>query len=139
MKTGDYYYIENRATGMRLDGYGFSSNGSTLRQYKGTTHVNAQWSIVQFKSTEEEFVSTTNEKLNIFPNPTNGKFTIDISQIENAEIVNVEIYSYDGRIVFNQKYVEETEINLDLSLNKGMYFVVVKHQNQVVSKKLLIH
>ncbi len=46
--TGDgYYYIVNRATNMKLDSYGRTSNGSTCAQYSNvTTHVNAQWQIV---------------------------------------------------------------------------------------------
>ncbi|MBN2166126.1 MAG: RICIN domain-containing protein [Marinilabiliaceae bacterium] len=143
-QTGSYYFITNRGTGMRLDGYGETSNGSTLKQYMNTTHVNAQWSIVNLKSATAEptpptTTTITNDNITVFPNPSvNGSFNIDISQIENKEIVNVEIYSYDGKKVFNQEYYDETEINLNLSLNKGIYIVVIKHGDLVTSKKLTV-
>jgi hypothetical protein len=41
-----YYYIQNRGTNMRIDGLGSTTNGSVCAQYNGTTHVNAQWQLV---------------------------------------------------------------------------------------------
>ena len=38
-----YYRIQNRATGLYLDGMGRTTNGSDLGQYANTTHENAQW------------------------------------------------------------------------------------------------
>ena len=38
-----YYRIQNRATGLYIDGMGRTSNGSELGQYANTTHENAQW------------------------------------------------------------------------------------------------
>ncbi|TCO10691.1 glycoside hydrolase family 11 protein [Natronoflexus pectinivorans] len=38
-----YYRIQNRATGLFLDGMGRTSDGSDLGQYANTNHQNAQW------------------------------------------------------------------------------------------------
>ena len=41
-----YYFLQNVGTGMRLDGYGRTTNGDQVAQYNNTTHVNAQWQLV---------------------------------------------------------------------------------------------
>lgn len=38
-----YYRIQNRATGLYIDGMGRTSDGADLGQYANTTHENAQW------------------------------------------------------------------------------------------------
>lgn len=40
---GSYYRIQNRATGLYLDGMGRTTNGEACGQYANTTHVNSQW------------------------------------------------------------------------------------------------
>lgn len=39
-----YYRIQNRATGLYLDGMGRTQNGSDLSQYANTNHQNSHWS-----------------------------------------------------------------------------------------------
>jgi endo-1,4-beta-xylanase len=41
--TATYYRIQNRATGLFLDGMGRTVNGAALGQHANTTHNNAQW------------------------------------------------------------------------------------------------
>ncbi|UII29533.1 RICIN domain-containing protein [Fulvivirga maritima] len=41
-----YVRFQNRATGLFLDGMGRTANGEACGQYANTTHVNAQWELV---------------------------------------------------------------------------------------------
>jgi hypothetical protein len=40
---GSYVKIKNRATGLYLDGMGYTTNGSTANQYSSSTSNNQQW------------------------------------------------------------------------------------------------
>lgn len=40
-----YYQIQNRETGLFLDGMGQTTNGSDVAQYSNTSHINSQWSL----------------------------------------------------------------------------------------------
>ena len=59
-----YYRIQNRATGLYIDGMGRTTNGSDLGQYANTTHENAQWireasnGYERFKTAEPVSIST---------------------------------------------------------------------------------
>lgn len=61
--------------------------------------------------------------IKVFPNPTNGK--VSVSNIKDANLKSVEIYSVLGRLI-KQIIVEKsiTEFTINLSnLNKGMYIL----------------
>lgn len=76
-----------------------------------------------------------NDGILIFPNPAKDYLTIsDISHnIENIEIINVT-----GQII-KSFLVNSNEITLNLSnFAKGIYFVKLKRNNEVITKKILI-
>ncbi|MDB4534790.1 lamin tail domain-containing protein, partial [Vicingaceae bacterium] len=57
----------------------------------------------------------------IYPNPTNGIFTVELSTIENG--ARIEIYSVVGQQIINQKVTKNQTI-IDLSnYDNGIYFV----------------
>ncbi len=41
--SGDYVQLQNRGTGLLLDGMGLTNNGATCGQYAGTNHINSHW------------------------------------------------------------------------------------------------
>ena len=75
----------------------------------------------------------------IYPNPTNGLFTIDTNGLYQLE--NIKIYSIDGKQVYdNNFYVEQSKKEIDLSnQTKGLYFVEITSKNKSkVIRKLII-
>lgn len=44
--TTSYVQLQNRGTGLRLDGMGRTTNGSACGQYGNTTHVNSHWEMI---------------------------------------------------------------------------------------------
>ncbi len=73
--------------------------------------------------------------VNVYPNPTNGNFTITLSNMENAV---VEITAIDGRIVYSERFTSSNVKTIDLSaLSNGMYSIRVSNENSVLTKKLI--
>lgn len=71
-------------------------------------------------------------EVNIFPNPSNGKFKI--SGFDNKKI-SISIYDVLGK---QQSYdFHENEISLN-NANPGVYFVIVYHNNKKYTKRIVI-
>ena len=68
---------------------------------------------INFKNSEN--------KLNIYPNPTTG--ILNISGGNDFESVEIQIFSIDGKQILN-KELNQNSINLE-SLNSGIYFVKI--------------
>ena len=83
--------------------------------------------------------SILSNSLNIFPNPTNGKFTVQFNmnigttQIEVVNLLNEVVYSNSMDVKSN------TAVNIDLSDNAdGLYFVRLRAQNTESIKKIVV-
>jgi len=83
--------------------------------------------------------SILSNSLNIFPNPTNGKFTVQFNtnigttQIEVVNLLNEVVYSGSMDVKSN------TAVNIDLSENAdGLYFVRLRAQNTESIKKIVV-
>ena len=106
-------------------------NGSQL--YAGTYGRSAYTTYVGELSVEE-FSGTTNI-LSVFPNPASSDATLILERfVPNAEVI---LYNQLGQVVLTQKMETLTTTISIQSLPKGMYFVQVKGNNEVFSRKLL--
>ncbi len=77
--------------------------------------------------------NATNEKIEIYPNPTNGILNINFASVQNREI---EVVNLTGQIV-KQANINSDKIELDLSeLAEGTYFVRVKAKASVSITKI---
>jgi hypothetical protein len=71
----------------------------------------------------------------VYPSPSNGNFTVELPSLgANAVMTLVD---FSGREVYRSLLLE-ARTNLDLSLNKGMYMVIVKSDADTFKKKLII-
>lgn len=82
-------------------------------------------------------------KLEIFPNPNLGTFTLDFSFSENIEKAVINVYSIEGKSVYSETVFSNSnklvkQLNLS-SLKAGIYVFVVKNALQVSSIKLIIN
>lgn len=76
---------------------------------------------------------------NVYPNPSNGKVKIQIQANMNT-LCSVRIFSYLGKMVYNDELLMNETIHLDLSnLVKGIYLVEVKQNNRRTIQKLEIY
>lgn len=69
-----------------------------------------------------------------FPNPTTGNIQLSGLDIKNR----IRIFDVNGKLVYEQKNVQnKSEINLSF-LNKGIYIVNISSKNETTNKKLII-
>jgi ELWxxDGT repeat protein len=85
----------------------------------------------------EEFNSKNiqTDKVKIFPNPSNGKINLSIS--DNSQLINIKIYNVLGANILN--VIPESADFVDLSkLNSGIYFIKITTENFIETKKIII-
>jgi hypothetical protein len=90
-----YYRIQNRGTGLFLDGMGRTVNGDACGQYGNTTHVNAQWEMISTGSYYQFRNRGTGLLLDGMGRTTNGS---DLGQYANTTHVNSQwsVQQYSG-------------------------------------------
>ncbi len=76
------------------------------------------------------------DNLMVFPNPTSGMITIQLSeQVSNAKLF---ISDMMGRVVF-QKEIKEIKEPLDLtSLSPGIYELQINNENKTIHQRIVI-
>ncbi len=85
------------------------------------------------KTTSSE-VSTT---LNLFPNPSKGSFQIIDTSLKGK--VKVDIYATNGSLVYQQERLSSNAaLNINTSLEAGIYFLVITNNNKTLTNKLII-
>jgi len=75
-------------------------------------------------------------EINVFPNPSNGSFTLWVGSEEEKDVF---IYDLLGKVVFQKMNTEEKKININLStMPKGIYIVKVINDERSKVKKITI-
>jgi hypothetical protein len=102
--------------------------------------------LAQYNSIKNQFSTTalSNEtflenQFSIYPNPNKGSFTIEFKELANS--FSVEGYDVTGKTIYENNYDQSANpsqmINLD-NVNRGIYFINVKSDKGLVTKKLVI-
>lgn len=71
------------------------------------------------------------EVVKVFPNPNNGSFKLSLPT-DLAE-TTIQIYDGLGKIVEEKEIVNQQEVQFNLSLTKGVYFVRFEKQNKIIT------
>ncbi|NOU60776.1 PKD domain-containing protein [Marinifilum caeruleilacunae] len=90
-------------------------------------------------SLNKEIKTSYNDQLKIYPNPSNGKFSIDLSKIVFSEL-SWSVFSTQGAEVKNGLVSEFTNI-LEFNLNGlsgGVYILRMNVDGEVLTRKLLL-
>jgi photosystem II stability/assembly factor-like uncharacterized protein len=65
--------------------------------------------------------------IKVYPNPVvNDKLYIDLGDMYDGDIT-VEIYNTEGRQLISERYNSSSLIELDIDINKGLYFIKVNN------------
>ena len=75
----------------------------------------------------------------IYPNPSNGNFNLQFSEIVND--YSVSVIDPNGRVVYNVEFANQNNLTQTINLNataKGVYFITVKTGSSVVTKKIVV-
>jgi hypothetical protein len=83
-----------------------------------------------------------NSKIEVYPNPSNGKFAICLPQNQNFH--SLKVYSFNGNLVYTRKMTSSNldKINLDISfLPPGSYILHLQldEPSSIYTKKLIIN
>ena len=107
----------------------YTVTGTNLNGCKGTGTVQVK------VNTCTEISEINKEKgIKIYPNPNNGEFTIEMTNINNS---NITITNVLGQIIKTQKAELMNQIDLNL-FEKGVYFINVMDNNQSVYRASII-
>lgn len=94
-----------------------------------------------FEKTEDIPPSKNDISVNVYPNPSNGNFNIDLYSDKDSKFI-ISIITKEGREVYYKTFENhgfKTNMNLDLKrLNKGMYFVRINSDGNIINKKIII-
>ena len=70
----------------------------------------------------------TNLDFSFYPNPTKGELTLDLGSY--GEDIIVDIFDASGRLVSSNTYNNAYVINLEMVGEPGVYFMVLRNQNE---------
>ncbi|MGB0863614.1 MAG: LamG-like jellyroll fold domain-containing protein [Saprospiraceae bacterium] len=82
------------------------------------------YSVTTVGTTENEF----DNSLLLFPNPTNGEFSIDMGQKYNK--ATVTIMDLTGRLILSNTYSNNQLLNLNLNAPSGIYVLIVQSEDK---------
>jgi hypothetical protein len=77
----------------------------------------------------------------VFPNPSAGNFTIQITELP-LQVSAIEVYNAVGQKIFEQSIpnMHEKEYAIDVSCNpNGLYYLLIKTPATVITKRIIIH
>ena len=123
--------------GINTNSIAVSPSVSTTYSASGTSTDGCVGSnTLQLNVTECTNIKTIASKANIkvYPNPNNGEFTIELTNINNS---NITITNVLGQIIKTQKAELMNQIDLN-AFDKGIYFINVMENNQSVYRGSII-
>jgi hypothetical protein len=74
--------------------------------------------------------------LRIYPNPSNGQFTIDLGT--ELDRVQIRIEDVRGRIIYNETHISSSKILIEEEIDSGAYFIKIDDGNLVNVKVIVI-
>ena len=90
-------------------------------------------------STSVHNISQNQSIFSVYPNPSNGKFTVTVEGLQEANCT-LEICNYLGQEIYTSMFkAQQSTLDIDLSdFPKGIYFVKVNNGTNVNTHKILI-
>ncbi|CAN0343966.1 unnamed protein product, partial [Chrysoparadoxa australica] len=66
--------------------------------------------------------------ISFYPNPTNGTIHLDFGSLQNA--VDVTVLDLEGRVVLKEVHQPEGDVQIQLNVPAGVYFMNVESNGQ---------
>jgi type IX secretion system substrate protein len=90
----------------------------------------------------EDKLNVINDGISIYPNPSaNGIFNIQLNESFLNNMVEITVTNLFGQVLLSKNYHigHETSIKLELDyLSNGNYFAIIKYENKILAKRLII-
>ncbi len=79
-------------------------------------------------------------RMNVYPNPCNGQFTISITNAEASDMT-IELLSTSGKVVLREEVKKVYSYNAQVDgscFYKGLYYLIVTSKDEVKVEKVII-
>jgi hypothetical protein len=93
----------------------------------------------QFTTTALSNQEYLENQFSLYPNPNKGSFTIEFKNMANN--FSIEVYDITGKTIFENNYEQSSNLTQVINLDKpssGVYFVNIKSDKGMVTKKLIV-
>lgn len=93
----------------------------------------------QFKSNVLANDDFLQNQFSLYPNPSKGSFTIEFKELTNS--YSVEVFDVTGKTIYENNYDQAANLVQGINLDhpgSGVYFVNIKSDRGLVTKKLII-
>ncbi len=105
----------------------------TIEIYNNATGCNSIQEVEDACLTSTNKITINNNKIQIYPNPTNKSITIEYS----SKILSITIFNQTGS---KKMEINSAQNKIDIStLQPGLYFIEVKTEFGITREKLIIH
>ncbi|NQX98416.1 MAG: T9SS type A sorting domain-containing protein [Flavobacteriales bacterium] len=74
-------------------------------------------------------------KISFYPNPTDGAVTIDLK--EDKQNVKATLTNSLGQIILSENYTSTNSINFNIETPKGVYFLQLEVDGEMITKKIM--
>lgn len=99
--------------------------------------IPANEAFVTQKSSNWINMENESSMINLYPNPTKNKVTLEWK--EEPKEASVLVYNTFGVEVHNQKWIEGTPLSIDVGAwRQGAYFVIIQTETETIRRNLLI-
>jgi autotransporter-associated beta strand protein len=133
LKWNNIGFVQGRGNSVTPQKYSFiDSNFNSLAYYK-LNQIDYNGTITPSPIRILQNAITENEKLNVYPNPSNGSITIITG---NNNVSRFELYDAAGRALKNG-YISEPQFKIT-GLTKGAYFLKVYSEVTVESTRIIV-
>ncbi len=140
MGSGVYRIMASHSRKAIEIGQGSAIEGANARQNSYSDNRTYQRWRLKEPTDIDLIISNSREQrgFSIYPNPSDGSFTLDLTRLAGSSIISLEIYSIEGKRIFNRNYTNTKTIAFTNLLNSGMYFVKISNGNRMVTQKLIV-
>jgi hypothetical protein len=95
-------------------------------------------STIEKPSPEKQTINSGEKSVKVYPNPNNGQFTLELSNVNSGAIVS--IYNMLGTRVYQSSAKNETSHKINLTgIAKGIYFVKVMDGKDQFTRKMVVN
>lgn len=85
--------------------------------------------------------NTGTDQVTIFPNPSNGRFDLNIKLME-AKSINVTVYDVLGQEIFSQDLGVVSDVRTPVNISEqhtGLYLIRIQSGNDVITRQVIIN
>jgi hypothetical protein len=127
----------------------FNANGNsnlTCIEVDDSTWSSTSWTLIDPQtsfstncgnpcSINTEIEESSLSNISLYPNPTTGRATIDLEEI--MQDIKATLTNSLGQIILTDNYTATNFINLDINAPKGVYFLNLEVDSEVITKKII--